>query len=40
MKTTRELQQEIEAYGLNEKSADDRQMVREYHNGEFDGGVL
>lgn len=40
MKTTRELQQEIEERGLNEKSADDRQMIREYHDGEFEGGFL
>ena len=40
MKTTRELQQEIEACGLNEKSADDMQMIREYHDGEFEGGFL
>ena len=40
MKTTRELQQEIEACGLNEKSAEERQMIREYHNDEFEGGLL
>lgn len=40
MKTTRHLQHEIEERGLNEKSADERQMIQEYHDGEFDGGIL
>lgn len=40
MKTTRQLQQEIEERGLNEKSSEERQMIREYHSGEFDGGFL
>ena len=40
MKTTREPQQEIEACGLNEKSAEERQIIREYHEGEFEGVFL
>ena len=40
MKTTRQLQQEIEACGLNEKSGEERQMIQECHEGEFEGGFL